>query len=111
MGACNEIRNNLHLVLAMSPAGSVLRTRCRNFPGLVAGCTIDWFFSWPKEALLKVAEYFLNDVQLPDESRSHINTIISEIHLSVTENFSPRFETMYKRRNFATPKNYLDFLF
>eukprot|EP00438_Fugacium_kawagutii_P021974 Skav217002 [mRNA] locus=scaffold1803:60421:72656:+ [translate_table: standard] len=35
------IRDNLHLVLAMSPAGSQLRTRCRNFPGMVAGCTIE----------------------------------------------------------------------
>jgi len=25
--------NNLHIVLAMSPVGDALRTRCRNFPG------------------------------------------------------------------------------
>ena len=25
--------NNLHVVMAMSPVGDVLRTRCRNFPG------------------------------------------------------------------------------
>lgn len=28
-------RNNLHITLAMSPVGDTLRTRCRNFPGLV----------------------------------------------------------------------------
>eukprot|EP00928_Gymnodinium_smaydae_P090380 TRINITY_DN7418_c2_g3_i1.p1 TRINITY_DN7418_c2_g3~~TRINITY_DN7418_c2_g3_i1.p1 ORF type:complete len:3325 (+),score=999.70 TRINITY_DN7418_c2_g3_i1:390-9977(+) len=108
--ACGVIRDNLHLVLAMSPAGSQLRTRCRNFPGMVAGCTIDWFFSWPSEALLSVAQYFLAQVQLPDDQRSNINTMISDIHLSVTTKYSPEFEATYKRRNFATPKNFLDFL-
>lgn len=29
-------RENLHIVLAMSPAGDTLRIRCRNFPGLVS---------------------------------------------------------------------------
>jgi len=108
--ACNTIRDNLHLVLAMSPAGGTLRTRCRNFPGMVAGCTIDWFFSWPSEALLAVAEHQLHEVQLPSECRAAINETMGTIHLSVTTKYSPEFETKFKRRNFATPKNYLDFL-
>ena len=29
----DRCRNNLHIVLAMSPVGDTLRTRCRNFPG------------------------------------------------------------------------------
>eukprot|EP00927_Polykrikos_kofoidii_P034569 TRINITY_DN29308_c0_g1_i1.p1 TRINITY_DN29308_c0_g1~~TRINITY_DN29308_c0_g1_i1.p1 ORF type:complete len:3708 (-),score=892.28 TRINITY_DN29308_c0_g1_i1:94-10965(-) len=109
--ACGVIRDNLHLVLAMSPAGSVLKTRCRNFPGMVAGCTIDWFFSWPQEALLAVSHYFLAQVKLPDDNRSGINEIIAAVHLSVTTKYSPQFEVKFKRRNFATPKNFLDFLF
>lgn len=51
----DKTRNNLHIVLAMSPAGDTLRIRCRNFPGLISNCSIDWFFSWPKEALISVA--------------------------------------------------------
>jgi dynein heavy chain len=108
--AVNQLRDNLHLVLAMSPAGALLRNRCRNFPGLVAGCTIDWFFSWPSEALLAVSQFFLSQVALPEESRGNINDMISKIHLSVTEKFSPGFQLKYKRPNFATPKNFLDFL-
>eukprot|EP00983_Pelagomonas_calceolata_P097725 1158274-Pelagomonas_calceolata.AAC.42 len=30
-----KCRNNLHVVIAMSPVGETLRTRCRNFPGMV----------------------------------------------------------------------------
>lgn len=57
----NLVRKNLHLVLCMSPAGSQLRVRCRNFPGLVSSANIDWFFSWPQEALQEVAQYQLQD--------------------------------------------------
>lgn len=41
-----KCRNNLHIVLAMSPSGSKLRLRCRNFPGLVSNAVIDWFFPY-----------------------------------------------------------------
>jgi len=50
-----KVKENLHIVLAMSPAGNNLRIRCRNFPGLVSNTCIDWFFSWPEEALVSVA--------------------------------------------------------
>lgn len=30
----NKCSNNLHIVMAMSPVGDTLRTRCRNFPGI-----------------------------------------------------------------------------
>lgn len=32
--------SNLHIVLCMSPVGDTLRTRCRNFPGLVNNTSI-----------------------------------------------------------------------
>jgi dynein heavy chain len=49
----------------MSPAGSTLRIRCRNFPGLISSTSIDWFFAWPKEALVSVADFYLKEVELP----------------------------------------------
>jgi len=54
-----QCRNNLHVVLAMSPVGETLRTRCRNFPGLVNNTVIDWFEPWPEQALHSVATVFL----------------------------------------------------
>ena len=60
----NRARENLHIVLCMSPAGESLRIRCRSFPGLVSNTQIDWFFPWPSDALSDVATYFIKDVAL-----------------------------------------------
>lgn len=37
------IREQLHIVLAMSPIGDGFRNRIRKFPAIVNCCTIDWF--------------------------------------------------------------------
>ena len=47
-----KCRNNLHVVLAMSPVGETLRTRCRNFPGMVNNTVIDWFEPWPEQVCI-----------------------------------------------------------
>ena len=57
-------RANLHLVLAFSPIGSAFRNRLRKFPSLINCCTIDWFTAWPSDALIAVAETFLEEVNI-----------------------------------------------
>ena len=47
----HRVRDNLHVVLCMSPVGDTLRVRCRQFPSLVNCCTLDWFAPWPESAL------------------------------------------------------------
>ena len=93
----------------MSPAGSTLRLRCRNFPGLISNTSIDWFFAWPEEALVSVCDFYLKDIDLPEAHRDNIVNHIVYVHMSVQE-YSREFEEKLKRVNFATPKNYLDFL-
>lgn len=53
-----KCRANLHVVLAMSPVGEALRTRCRNFPGLVNNTVIDWFEAWPEQVPCTVVLYY-----------------------------------------------------
>ena len=55
----SSVRENLRLALALSPAGSRFRERCRNFPSLVNCSTIDWYEPWPTGALEAVARHFL----------------------------------------------------
>ncbi|KAK3269901.1 Dynein heavy chain cytoplasmic, partial [Cymbomonas tetramitiformis] len=104
-----KCRNNLHIVLAMSPVGETLRTRCRNFPGMVNNCVIDWFTPWPVQALESVATVFLEEVDLPDKCRDHVVQHMVLTHESVRD-FSVKFHEQLRRHNYVTPKNYLDFI-
>lgn len=38
--------------------------RARKFPGLVNGCTINWFLSWPAEALVAVSHGFIGNAPI-----------------------------------------------
>ncbi len=101
--------NNLHIVLSMSPVGDTLRQRCRNFPGLVNNCVIDWFTAWPKEALHAVADVFIGADMLPEDSRALIIDHMVTVHSSVAVH-SESFKQRLRRNNFVTPRNYLDFI-
>ncbi len=68
----NRSRENLHVVLCMSPVGEAFRARCRQFPSLINCCTIDWFNEWPEEALLSVSTFFLSIVDLGTDEVSYI---------------------------------------
>jgi dynein heavy chain len=59
-----RVRNNLHVVLCMSPVGEPFRNRIRQYPAFVNCTTIDWFSEWPKDALLEVSERYLEEVNL-----------------------------------------------
>lgn len=104
----NRVRSNLHVVLCVSPIGEVLRNRCRMYPGLVNCTTIDWFHTWPAEALTEVAMKFLAVVEFPDDSyRNKISAVFADMHISVIK-ASDRMLLELKRYNYVTPTNYLE---
>ncbi|MGH0156714.1 UNVERIFIED_CONTAM: hypothetical protein FKN15_032047 [Acipenser sinensis] len=106
----NKSANNLHIVLGISPFGDTLRTRCRNFPGLVNNTGIDWFLPWPPQALHAVAQSFLGDNQMiPSQHTDSVIGHVRMVHESVG-NFSKKFQHKLRRSNYVTPKNYLDFI-
>merc|ERR1711871_1941824 len=105
----NKARDNMHIVLAMSPSGDALRTRCRNFPGLVSSCVIDWFSPWPTDALTKVADFFLAEESLPEEHHKNIEEHLVFVHQNVLD-IRDRFQAALRRYYYVTPKNYLDFI-
>ena len=59
-----RVRTNLHVCLAFSPIGAAFRDRLRKFPSLINCCAIDWFTSWPEDALDAVAKKFLKEVHI-----------------------------------------------
>jgi dynein heavy chain len=62
-----RVKQNLHIVLAFSPIGDAFRERLRKFPALINCCTINWFTTWPADALVAVARKFLMDVKFHDD--------------------------------------------
>ena len=60
----SRIKENIHIVMAMSPLSQSFSTRLRMFPSLVNCCTLDWFSEWPEEALMAVGKGQIDEFML-----------------------------------------------
>lgn len=105
----SRCRENLHIVLCMSPIGDAFRNRLRMFPSLVNCCTIDWFQVWPEDALEVVAQRFLEDLELPGDTRKSVIVMCKEFHTSARL-LSQRFFEVLRRHNYVTPTSYLELI-
>uniref|UniRef100_A0A8C3PS23 Dynein axonemal heavy chain 3 n=1 Tax=Calidris pygmaea TaxID=425635 RepID=A0A8C3PS23_9CHAR len=104
-----RVKKNLHIVLAMSPIGDAFRNRLRMFPSLINCCTIDWFQSWPTDALEMVANKFLEDVELEDDIRKEVVSMCKYFQESVRE-LSISYYAILRRHNYVTPTSYLELI-
>ncbi|XP_069790709.1 dynein axonemal heavy chain 7 isoform X7 [Narcine bancroftii] len=102
-------RNQLHVVLAMSPIGDAFRNRLRKFPALVNCCTINWFQSWPEDALEAVAKRSLGDIEMSERIRVCCIDMCKSFHTSTIE-LSEKFHTELQRYNYVTPTSYLELI-
>ena len=105
----NICKEHLHIVLAMSPSGDALRTRCRNFPGIINNTVIDWFSKWPTQALRSVAQKHLVVKNLSELYLNEIIDFMVYAHHSANE-VSKSFSAQFKRHCYVTPKNFFQFL-
>mgnify|MGYP000067473068 CR=1 FL=1 len=105
-----RVRQNIHVVVALSPMGSAFRDRLRMFPSLVNCCTIDWFSEWPEEALRSVATNSITETDL--KLGDHIDGIVDFfklVHQGVAHVSTEYFEVL-RRHNYVTPTSYLELL-
>uniref|UniRef100_A0A8D3BVT1 Dynein axonemal heavy chain 12 n=1 Tax=Scophthalmus maximus TaxID=52904 RepID=A0A8D3BVT1_SCOMX len=102
-------KDNLHIVVAFSPIGDAFRNRLRQFPSLINCCTIDWFQPWPEEALERVANSFLESLEMSENERQQVIPICKTFHTSATQ-LSERFLSELGRHNYVTPTSYLELI-
>ncbi|KAF4087720.1 hypothetical protein AMELA_G00073630 [Ameiurus melas] len=105
----DRVKENLHIVLAMSPIGDAFRNRLRMFPSLINCCTIDWFQAWPTDALEMVANKFLEDVELENHIRREVVEMCKTIQESV-QKLSEQYYSQLRRHNYITPTSYLELI-
>lgn len=96
----SQVKRYLHVIIALSPIGTSFRRRVRMFPSLVSCCTIDWFASWPQEALQNVATRTIGD---------EFSVFCAAAH-SIVNTYCTKFFEEMKRTNYVTPSTFLSFL-
>ena len=107
-----RVKQNLHMVVCMSPIGEIFRARLRQFPSLVTCCTIDWFTEWPREALESVAKEFLCELPALDNNEKLIENMADMcvyMHQTIVTG-SDEFLGELGRHNYVTPTSYLELL-
>lgn len=101
----------MHVVLCFSPIGQKFRNRSLKFPGLISGCTIDWFQPWPEDARIAVSHHYLSEypMECTDNAREEVIKAMSFIHQNVTETCEEYYRR-FRRQIFVTPKTLLTHL-
>ncbi|XP_013187525.2 dynein axonemal heavy chain 12 [Amyelois transitella] len=106
IGRCKA---KLHIVLCFSPIGSSFRTRLRLYPSLVNCCTIDWYDSWPEDALEMVAHYYMVKVNVPDSVKASAVIACKQFHVDARI-VSASFFSQYGRKTYITSASYLNLI-
>ncbi|XP_029675665.1 LOW QUALITY PROTEIN: dynein heavy chain 8, axonemal-like [Formica exsecta] len=107
----SRARNNLHIVLCFSPVGGKFRSRALKFPGLISGCTINWFLRWPRDALYAVGEHFLDKYKVicSPEVKQQLMQVVGDVQDDVSDTCTEYFDR-FRRQVYVTPKSFLTFL-
>lgn len=107
----DKVRDNLHLMMCMSPMNPKFPVRARKFPGIISCPTIDWFLPWPADALVALSKAFIQNfnVECTPEVKEGLMTHMGMVHSMVTEVCDEYFIKM-RRKVFQTPKSYLSFI-
>ncbi|XP_018374249.1 PREDICTED: dynein heavy chain 8, axonemal [Trachymyrmex cornetzi] len=107
----SKARNNLHTVLCFSPVSGKFRSRSLKFPALISGCTINWFWRWPRDALYAVGEHFLATYKIicSPEVKQQLIQVVGDIQDNVSDTCAEYFDR-FRRQVYVTPRSFLMFL-
>lgn len=104
------IREQLHVVVCMSPANTAFRTILSEYPTLINSCTIDYLGQWPDDVLSTVANRFLSteDFTLLTEPQKLASTnIFKEFHYSTISMATQLFNNQ-RKQIYIPPATYIE---
>ena len=107
----SRCKKNLHVVLCFSPVGNKFRARSLKFPGLISGCTIVWFTTWPRDALVAVSRHSLEKfpIECAPQVKNQLIECLGSVHDSVSKVCVEYFQR-FRRATHVTPKSFLSFV-
>ncbi|OAF69166.1 Axonemal beta dynein heavy chain 2 [Intoshia linei] len=104
-----NVKDNLHIILCVSPIGESFRNRIRKFPALINCTTIDWINDLSDESLSQVAYEYIETIE--DENvqkvKKNLSHLFTYVHKTAKE-YSIKMNNEIKRKTYITQKNYLD---
>lgn len=102
------IREQLHVVLCMSPNNKDFRNWLKHFPSILKSCTIDWFEEWPHEAFVGVGQRFLSNVGIGEINPMDLINLSINMH-TTSQELAGEFFVRLGRSCLITPYSYLEF--
>ena len=89
----------------MQPVGEQFRRRLRNFPAVVNCTTIDWFQSWPEDALNSTAYNFLKTKfpeEISNENKLNLARVAVETHVKICD-LTEQYYQELRKHFYVTP--------
>ena len=103
-----RLKENLHLILAMSPTSEKFKKDIAKYPALLNCCTVNWVNPWPNDALNFVSKQYLRDTKMSGGSDLDGCVALCEYFHNSTMSLS---KEVHKKRglfNYVTPASYLE---
>uniref|UniRef100_A0A8B9HXB2 Dynein, axonemal, heavy chain 11 n=1 Tax=Astyanax mexicanus TaxID=7994 RepID=A0A8B9HXB2_ASTMX len=105
-----RVRQQLKVVLGVSPVGNSLRVRVQRFPALLSCTTVDWFHEWPQKALHSVSLHFLRELPAIEPTvQEPISLFMAHAHASARQ-AGERYRQSERRHYYSTPRSFLELL-
>ena len=106
-------RENLRVVLVVSPLNKRLKGWLRNYPSLVSCCTVNWYEIWPDAALQQTGQQYFQNQSLNRQLEARLSEEVIRIGIEYHNYFAARCEQVWaerKRAIYLTPMHFVGFI-